>query len=128
MEGASTEKFQENCRNASPNVISLQNQHQQETISWFLFFLFAVLGLCCCRWTFSGCREQGLLFTVVLRASHCSSFSCCGAQALGRAGSVMWLSRAYLPSGMWNILGPWIELVSLTVTDRFLTVGPPGKC
>ena len=39
MEGASTEKFQENCRNASPNVISLQNQHQQETISWFLFFL-----------------------------------------------------------------------------------------
>ena len=66
MEAASTEKFQENCRNASPNVINLQNQHQQEPISWFLFFfLFAVLGLCCCRWTVSGCRELGLLFTAV---------------------------------------------------------------
>ena len=29
------------------------------------FFSFSVLGLCCCRWTVSGCRELGLLFTVV---------------------------------------------------------------
>ena len=25
----------------------------------------AVLGLCCCSWTFSSCREQGLLFIAV---------------------------------------------------------------
>ena len=60
-------------------------------------------------------------------ASHCSSFSCCRAQALGPGGSVVWLLRAYLPLGMWNSLRPWIEPVSLTVTGRFLTVGPPGK-
>ena len=29
------------------------------------FFLFAVLGLCCCRRAFSGYRELGVLFTVV---------------------------------------------------------------
>ena len=128
MEAASTEKFQENCRNASPNVINLQNQHQQEPISWFLFFF----SFCCagslllqvdCLWLQ---RARAFLHCGAM-ASHCSSFSCCRAQALGPGGSVVWLLRAYLPLGMWNSLRPWIEPVSLTVTGRFLTVGPPGK-
>ena len=46
-----------------------------------LFYLFlAALGLCCCAWAFSSCG---------VRASHCSGFSCCGAQALGVRASVV---------------------------------------
>ena len=30
-----------------------------------LFLFLAVLGLCCCAWTFSSCGECGLLFVVV---------------------------------------------------------------
>ena len=33
-------------------------------------------------WAFASCREQGLLFSCGVRASHCSGFSYCGAQAL----------------------------------------------
>ena len=37
----------------------------------YLFNLFkkflAVLGLCCCMWTFSSCGKQGLLFVAVHR-------------------------------------------------------------
>ena len=47
----------------------------------YLFFLFlAVLGLRCCARAFSSCGEW---------ASHCSGFSCCGAQALGAQASVV---------------------------------------
>ena len=38
----------------------------------FIYLVLAVLGLCCCA-----------------RASHCSGFSCCGAQALGTRASVV---------------------------------------
>ena len=34
---------------------------------------------------FSSCGERGLLSSCGVRGSHCSSFSCCRAQALGRA-------------------------------------------
>ena len=42
-----------------------------------------VLGLHCCSRGLSSCREQGLLFSFGLRASHCSDISCYRAQALG---------------------------------------------
>ena len=41
----------------------------------FIFRLPAVLGLCCCTG-----------FSLVVQASHCSGFSCCGAQVLGCSG------------------------------------------
>ena len=44
-------------------------------------YLFSVLGLHCCR-LFSSCGERGLLSSCSAWASHCSGFSCCGAQAL----------------------------------------------
>ena len=48
------------------------------------FYLFLALpGLCCCP-GFSLVVERGLLS--VARVSHCSDFSCRGAQALGLAG------------------------------------------
>ena len=31
----------------------------------FVFFFWAVLGLCCCAQAFSSCGEQGLLFVAV---------------------------------------------------------------
>ena len=31
------------------------------------YLLLAVLGLCCCTWAFSSCKEQALLFVVVCR-------------------------------------------------------------
>ena len=49
--------------------------------------LLAVLGLHFCAQAFSSCGEWGLLFIAVcglliVVASHCRGFSCCGAQAL----------------------------------------------
>ena len=54
------------------------------------FLLLAALGLCCYRWGFSSCREQGLLSSCGAQASLCGGFSCCGAQVLGHAGSAVW--------------------------------------
>ena len=33
----------------------------------FIFLILAVLGLCCCMWTFSSCGQQGLFFVAVRR-------------------------------------------------------------
>ena len=44
----------------------------------------AVLGLCCCV-GFSWLQGAGPLSSCV-QASHCSGFSCCEAQVLGRVG------------------------------------------
>ena len=55
---------------------------------------------------FSSYDELGLLFIVVLGASHCGGFSC-GARALG--------TQASLLCGIWNLLGPGI----------FPDMGPP---
>ena len=49
-------------------------------INLFIYLFMAVLGLCCCVRAFSSCGA---------RASHCSGFSCCGAQALDARASVV---------------------------------------
>ena len=46
----------------------------------------AVLGLCCCLQTFFSCSKWGLLSSRSARVSHCSGFSCYGAQAPRRTG------------------------------------------
>ena len=53
-----------------------------------------MLGLRCSVWAFSSCGERGQLFVAVhglliVVASHCGGFSCCGAQALGVRASVV---------------------------------------
>ena len=51
---------------------------------WILFiYLLAALGLGCYVWAFSNYGEWRLLSHCSVQASHCGSFSCCGAQALG---------------------------------------------
>ena len=49
----------------------------------------AVLGLRCCAWAFSSCREQGLLLIVVHGLLIAVACLCCGAQALGAQASVV---------------------------------------
>ena len=43
----------------------------------------AVLGLHCCT-SFSLLAQNGC-YSLVVRASYCGGFSCCGAQAIGHA-------------------------------------------
>ena len=45
-------------------------------------YFLAVLGLCCCSWSFSGCGKQRRLCGYGAQASHCRGFSW-GPQALG---------------------------------------------
>ena len=60
------------------------------TLGLFLNWLtLALLGLRCRTEAFSSCSEQGLLSSGRVQASHCGGFSCCGARALGPAGSVV---------------------------------------
>ena len=70
--------------------------HISFLISIFVFFLtfiyvliFGCAGSSLLLGLFSSCREWGLLSSCCVQASHCSGLSCCGAQALERAGSVV---------------------------------------
>ena len=110
----------------------------QTRFFFLIYILFlAVLGLRCYAQAFSSCGVQ---------ASHCGSFSCCIARALGTRASVvvahglsscgLWAlecslsscgSRASLLPGMWNLPGPGLEPVSPALAGRFLTTAPPGK-
>ena len=54
----------------------------------FCLFILVSVGLCCCMWAFSSCGEWGLLSSCGVQTSRCCGFSCCGARALGFAGSV----------------------------------------
>ena len=51
-----------------------------------LFIALVVVGLCYYTWAFSGCGEREPLSSRSACSSHCSGFSCCGAQALGCVG------------------------------------------
>ena len=52
----------------------------------FFFFLLAALSLCCCTCVLSLEVATGSCSAVAVLKLHCSGLSCCGAQALGRAG------------------------------------------
>ena len=68
-------------------------------------------------WVGFSCRAQVL---GVGGFSRCSSWALqCGLSSCG--------ARASLLCGMWDHLGPGIELVSLALQGRLLTTEPPGK-
>ena len=50
------------------------------------YWLSSVLGLHWCARVFLICEVWGLLFSCSAQASHCSDFSCCGAQTVRRVG------------------------------------------
>ena len=66
--------------------------------------------LCCCVQAFSGCGKWGLRSSCGTWASHCCGCSC-GAQALGRVGSVV----------------VEIKPTSPVLAGRLFTTEPPGK-
>ena len=92
-----------------------------------IYIFLVVLGLCCCEWTFSGFREQGLLSNCSAQAPHCGGFSHFGVWAFDYAGSVAvghGLSCSatcgiFLDQGSNTCPLPWQG-------DSYLTV-PPGK-
>ena len=49
----------------------------------FIYLFLPVLGLPYCLQAFSSSGESGLSSSCGAQATHCSGFSCCGAQALG---------------------------------------------
>ena len=110
-------------------LLELAQTHVQrvgDAIQLTYLFLSA-LGLGGCAQAFSGCREQGLLFSwrtidfllqwlllLWSTGSRVQGLSSCGIQA-------------YLPLGMWDLPGPGIKPVFSTLADRFLITGPPCK-
>ena len=111
---------------------------------YFTFLFLCALGLRCCVWAFLQLR--GATLHCGARASHCSGFSRCGAQALGAWASVVAArglsscgsralecrlsscgARAQLLRGMWDLPGPGLEPVSPALAGGFLTTAPPGK-
>ena len=61
------EKYNQN----QMNCCALQLYHSNELLCYFYFFFnfmylfLVVLGVRCCAWAFSSCREQGLLLVAV---------------------------------------------------------------
>ena len=94
------------------------------------YLFLALLGLGCCVGAFSSCGS---------RASHCSGFSRCRAQAIGVWASVVAAQGLQSESSVavvrglsctvppWNCPGPGIQPVSLVLAAGFLTTGPRGK-
>ena len=80
-----------------------------------------------------------LITQMAYKASHCSGFPFCEAQALGHTGFSSFGSEAlecrlsssaagaYLLHGMWDLPRPGLEPLSLALTGGFFTTEPPGK-
>ena len=115
-------------------------------INLFILFIFGCVGSSLLRAGFLQLQRAGATLSCGAQASHCSSFSCCGAQALGTRASVVVagglsscgpraLERrvsscgawAQLLRGLWDLPGPGHEPVSPALAGGFLTTAPPGK-
>ena len=91
-------------------------------------------------------RRAGTTLPCGARASHCSGFSCWGAQALGTRASVVVArgfgscglrtperrlsscgAQAQLLRSMWDLPGPGLESLSPALAGGFLTTAPPRK-
>ena len=112
----------------------------------FTYLFLAGQALHRCVGLFSSWSEWGPLSGCSARVSHCSGFSCCGAQALEHLGFLLVArglsncdsrvpehrlnccdARAQFLHGMGTLPRPGIEPVSLALQGGFLTTGPSGK-
>ena len=113
---------------------------------FFYILLLTYLWLC---WVFVAvlsCSKQEVLSSYSAWTSHCSGFSCCGAQTLGHVGVSscstrarqlwLWNSRAQASScgswaqllcGTWDPSGPGIEPMSPALAGEFFSTEPLGK-
>ena len=113
----------------------------------FIYFIFfGCVGFSLLHTGFLQLQRVGATLLCSAWASHCSSFSCFGAQALGVRASVVVARRlsscgsqdlehrlsscgtqAQLLRDMWDLPGPGLEPTSPALTGGFLTTVPPGK-
>ena len=109
----------------------LKCKHLIEQILHLLIFklFLAVLGLCCCLWAFSRCREWGLFFLTELRllmavtslvVKHTPRLQGAWVQWLWCTGSVALWHVGIFPGQGSNLMSP-------ALAGEFLTPGPPGK-
>ena len=113
----------------------------------YIGIYFAELSLCCWGLGLSNCGEWGLLSSCVVHPSHCGSFSCCEAWALG---DIDFSNYGMCAQQLWNMgsracglqQSCFMGLVApghvkysqirdsthvLCIPGGFLTTGPPGK-
>ena len=99
-------------------------------IVFIYLVIFGCAGSSLLHDLFSSCSEWGLLSHCSAQ-THCSSFSCCGAWALGCAGSAGMVpgpgAQAWLLRGLWDLLGSGIRHMSLALAGRFFTTEPVGE-
>ena len=91
-------------------------------------FIFYCTGSSLLPGLSSTCDGRGLLSSFGACPSHCSGFSCCGARALGLAGSAdVALGLSCLAARGILDSRPEIKPVSPALAGEFLTTGPSGK-
>ena len=102
--------------------------------TFYLFiFIFGCVGSSLLCTGFLQLRRSGATLHCGVRASNCSSFSCCRAWALGARASVVVAHRlqsagsVVVAHGMWDLPGPGLEPMSPALGGGFLTTAPPGK-
>ena len=92
-----------------------------------IYFLFLLCWVFVAERALPQLWQVGATLHCGVQASHCSGRSCCGAQALGHAGSVVVAHGLSLPQGIRNFPAPGIWPVSPALTGGFLSAAPPGK-
>ena len=96
-----------------------------------VFLIVAGLSLRCCARAFSSCRARRLLSGRGAQAARRGGFPCCGARALGRAGSILqlWHTGFVAPRqvGSSQIQDRTLAPAAPALPGRFLTKGLPGK-
>ena len=102
-------------------------------------FTFGCAGSLLLLGLFSRYGKRGLLSSCGVRASHCSCFSCCRAQALGHAGfhsCSPWApehrlnscgTRVKLLCSMWDLSGSSIEPMSPALVVDSLPLSQQGQ-
>ena len=101
---------------------------------YLLLFIFGCIGSSLLGVGFLQLQRAGATLRCRARASHCSGFSYCRAQALSVWASLAVAhglsscgSRAQLLRSMQDLPGPGLEPVCPALAGGFLTTAPPGK-
>ena len=117
--------------NIARNTGSVEQNFDQNYFFFFFFpsiylFIFGCVGSLLLHAGFLQLRRAGTALRCGARASHCSGFSCCGAQVLKHRLSSCG-AQAQLLRGMWDLTRPGLEPMSPALAGGFLTTAPQGK-
>ena len=114
------------------NIIYLkQVMHLKKILEIYYNFIFGCSVSLLLHTGFLQFGERGYLLS-----SHCSGIFCSRVQALGAQASIFAAlglqstgcgAWSQLLPGMWDLLGPGVQLVSLARQGGFITIGLSGK-